>query len=106
VTTRTYLVPVRESRAGTLALQTGQLISGERVGLAFSSEASLLMTLGPSQQWIRLAQGALREMLAPLGVISVRLDPRPVAELTSESLASELLPGPVDAGRPAAAVAG
>jgi hypothetical protein len=102
----TYLVPVRESKAGTLALQTGQLISGERVGLAFSSEASLLMTLGPSQQWIRLAPGALRAMLAPLGITRVRLDPRPIAELASESLPSELLPRPATAGRPAAAVAG
>jgi hypothetical protein len=102
----TYLVPVGESKAGTLALRTGQLISGERVGLAFTSEASLLMTLGPSQHWILLAPGALRAMLAPLGITRVQLDPRPIAELTSESLPGELLPGPVGAGRPAATVAG
>jgi hypothetical protein len=102
----TYLVPVRESTAGTLALQTGRLISGERIGLAFTSEASLLMTLGPLQQWIRLAPGALRAMLAPLGITRVRLDPRPIAELAAESLPSELLPDPVGAGRPAATVAG
>ena len=102
----TYLVPVRESKAGTLALRTGQLISGERVGLAFTSEASLLMTLGPSQHWILLAPGALRAMLAPLGITRVQLDPRPIAELTSESLPSELLPGPAGAGRPAVTVAG
>jgi hypothetical protein len=102
----TYLVPVHESRAGTLSLLTGRLISGERVGLAFTSEALLLMTLGPSQQWIRLAPGALRAMLEPLGVTCVRFDPRPIAELGTESLASEQLPGPVGAGRPAATVAG
>jgi hypothetical protein len=101
----TYLVPVRASKAGTLALQTGQLISGESVGLAFTSEASLLMTLGPSQQWIRLAPGALRAMLAPLGVTCVRLDPKPIAELASQILPRELLPGPVGTGRPAATVA-
>jgi hypothetical protein len=106
VTTHTYLVPVRESRAGTLALQTGQLISGERVGLAFTTQASLLMTLGPSQRSIRLAPGALRAMLAPLGVTRVRLDPRPIAELGPESLPGELLPGPVGAGLPEATVAG
>jgi hypothetical protein len=94
----TYLVPVRESRAGTVSLQTGRLISGERVGLAFSSEASLLMTLGPSQQWIQLAPGALRAMLAPLGVTCVRVDPRPVAELGAETVSSEPLPGPAGAG--------
>jgi hypothetical protein len=101
----TYLVPVRDSRAGTVSLQTGRLISGERVGLAFTSEASLLMTLGPSQQWIRLAPGALRAMLAPLGVTCVRVDPRPIAELGAEIASSEPLPGPTGAGRPAAPVA-
>jgi hypothetical protein len=104
--THTYLVPVREGKAGTLSLQTGKLISGERVGLAFSSEASLLMTLGPSQQWIRLAPGALRAMLAPLGITCVRFDPRPIAEMGRESLPSELLTGPVGPRRPAAPVAG
>jgi len=96
-----YLVPVHESKAGTLALQTGRLISGERVGLAFTSEASLLMTLGPSQQWIWLAPAALRAMLAPLGVTCVRVDPRPIAELGTEGRSSERLSGPVGARRPA-----
>jgi hypothetical protein len=103
--THTYLVPVRDSRAGTLALQTGRLISGERVGLAFTSEASLLLTLGPSQHWIRLAPGALRAMLAPLGVTCVRVDSRPIADLGAETVSGEPLPGPVSAGRPAAPVA-
>ena len=92
--THLYFVPVRESKAGTVSLQTGRLISGERIGLAFTSEASLLMTLGPSQQWIRLAPGALRSMLAPLGVSCVRVDPRPIAELGAEGPSSERLPGP------------
>jgi hypothetical protein len=78
---QTYFVPVRESQAGTLALRTGRLTSGERVGLAFSSEASLLLTMGPVQQWIRLAAEPLRDMLAPLGVECVRIDPRPAGEL-------------------------
>jgi hypothetical protein len=79
---------VRECKAGTLSLRTGRLISGERVGLAFTSEASLLLTLGPSQQWIRLAPGALRAMLAPLGISCVRVDPRPIAELGAERVLS------------------
>jgi hypothetical protein len=54
---QTYLVPVRESQAGTLALRTGRLPTGERVGLAFTCEASLLLTMGPFQHWIRLAAG-------------------------------------------------
>jgi hypothetical protein len=77
---QTYFVPVRESQAGTLALRTGRLPSGERVGLAFTSEASLLLTMGPFQQWVRLAAEPLRGMLAPLGVQYVRIDPRPACE--------------------------
>jgi hypothetical protein len=76
-----YFVPVQESQAGTLALRTGRLTSGERVGLAFTSEASLLLTMGPFQQWVRLAAEPLRGMLAPLGVQCVRIDPRPACEL-------------------------
>ena len=77
-----YFVPVRASQAGTLALRTGRLTSGERVGLAFTSEASLLLTMGPVQQWVRLAAEPLRDMLAPLGVQCIRIDPRPACELT------------------------
>ena len=76
-----YFVPVRDSQAGTLALRTGRLTSGERVGLAFTSEASLLLTMGPFQQWVRLAAEPLRDMLVPLGVQCVRIDPRPASEL-------------------------
>ena len=76
-----YFVPVRESQTGTLALRTGRLTSGERVGLAFTSEASLLLTMGPFQHWVRLAAEPLRDMLAPLGVQCVRIDPRPASEL-------------------------
>ena len=98
--THTYLVPVRESKSGALSLRTGRLITGERVGMAFTSEASLLMTLGPSQQRIELAPGALRAMLAPLGVTFLRVDPRPIAELAAEIVAGERLPGAA-AERPA-----
>ena len=45
----TFLVPVRTSKAGTLALAR-RLLTGERVGLAFASEASLLLAMGPSRQ--------------------------------------------------------
>lgn len=98
--TQTYYVPVRTSKAGTLALQTGRLPSGERVGLAFSSEASLLLTLGPSQQWIHLACEALKDMLAPLGVDHVRIDPHLVSELEAGRPPQERQPGPVQV-RPA-----
>jgi len=76
-----FIVPVRTGAAGTLALCTGRLPSGERTGLAFTSEASLLLTMGPSQRWIRLDEHALRDMLFPLGVARVRVDPHPIGEL-------------------------
>lgn len=76
-----YFVPVRASQAGTLVLRTGQLPSGDRIGLAFTSAASLKLTLGPSQQWIRLAAEALWDMLWPLGVAHVGVDLRPVPQL-------------------------
>ena len=76
----TYFVPVRTSEAGTLALRTGRLRSGERVGLAFTSDTALLLTMGPAQRWILLDRDALTDMLAPLGVEHIRVDPRPVVE--------------------------
>lgn len=72
----TYFVPVQASTAGTLVLRTGRLRSGERIGLAFTSEASLRLTMGPSGQWAVLDGQALKDMLAPLGVEGVRVDPR------------------------------
>ncbi len=93
---QTYLVPVRESQAGTLALRTGRLVSGERVGLAFTSEASLRLTMGPLQQWVRLDAEPLHTMLTPLGVECIRIDPLPV-----DGPAPEGPPGPVPApGQP------
>jgi hypothetical protein len=79
--THTFFVPVHPGKAGTLALQTGRLRSGERVGLAFTSQASLVYTLGPSQEWTRIGVGALKDMLRPIGIGQVRIDPWPVREL-------------------------
>ena len=76
---RTFFVPVQGGQAGALALRTGRLPSGERVGLAFTSETALAQTLGPAQQWIHLAASALTDMLAPLGVDHIRIDPQRAA---------------------------
>ena len=76
-----FLVPVRTTKAGTLALHTGRLLTGERVGLAFTSEASLLLAMGPSQEWTRLGYPAIRDMLAPLGIKNVRVDAHPIRDL-------------------------
>ena len=91
----TYFVPVHgtapaSAPEGTLALRTGRLRSGERIGLAFTCEASLLLTLGACQQWIRLDEEALFDMLTPLGVKHIRVDPRPAAELQARNA------GPLD----------
>jgi hypothetical protein len=72
----TYLVPVQASKAGALVLRTGRLRSGERIGLAFTSETSLRLALGSWEQWAVLDGQALKDMLAPLGVKHVRVDPR------------------------------
>jgi hypothetical protein len=76
---RTLYVPVRLSGAGVFALRTGRLESGERTGLAFTSLDTLARTLGPAQQWVSLGEEALRDMLAPLGIGQLRVDPLPFA---------------------------
>jgi len=70
-----YFVPVQASKAGTLALRTGRLRTGERVGLAFTSEVSFRLTMGPAEQWARLGGEALKALLAPLGVDYFWVDP-------------------------------
>jgi len=99
-------VPVRESGSGILALRTGRLASGPRVGLAFTSATLLLSELGPGQPWIRLHEDAMRDMLGPAGIDEIRVD----ACLSAPSGASEATgPGRAQVGaaspRPAAAPA-
>jgi hypothetical protein len=76
----TLFVPVRMSNAGMLTLRTGRLESGERIGLAFTSEDSLSYTLGAAQQWVNLGDQSLREMLAPLGIRELRIDALPFGQ--------------------------
>jgi hypothetical protein len=85
----TFFIPVRESKAGTLALQTGRLRTGERVGLAFTTEASLLLTMGSAPRWVRLGSQALKDMLAPLGVRHIRVDPVPLRSGSARGLVLE-----------------
>jgi hypothetical protein len=73
----TLYVPVRLNPAGVLTLRTGRLESGERTGLAFTCEDALSRTLGPAQKWVSLGEQPLREMLAPLGIQQLRVDPLP-----------------------------
>ena len=76
----TLYVPVRMSETGVLTLRTGRLESGERIGLAFTSEEALSRTLGPAQQWASLGEEPLRDMLEPLGVRQLRVDPLPFGQ--------------------------
>ena len=76
----TLYVPVRMGSAGVLTLRTGRLESGERIGLAFTSLDSLEHTLGPAQRWISLGDESLRDMLAPLGIRQLRIDPLPLGQ--------------------------
>ena len=69
-------VPVRASQPGLICLRTGRLASGLPIGLAFTSEAALLSALGPRQQWTLICEEALLDMLAPLGIGHLRIDPR------------------------------
>ncbi len=57
------------------ALQTGRLPDGPSVGIAFTTLALLRAATGPRQQWIRVSEDALRELLAPLGITRIQLDP-------------------------------
>jgi hypothetical protein len=74
------LVPVRTTAAGTFVLRFGRLPSGKLTGLAFTSEDSLVRALGPSQQWTDLSWEALLDMLTPLGVEHISVDPVPDGE--------------------------
>jgi len=81
---RILLVPVQASRTGALAVRTGRLPSGERVGLAFTSESAIAQTLGPAQQWIQLAAQALADLLTPLGVEQITVDPKEIRAAVSD----------------------
>jgi hypothetical protein len=71
------LVPVRETVAGSMAIRTGRCMLGTRIGLAFTSIATLRGTLGPAQQWIMLSVSVLRSMLTDLAIDEIRVDPLP-----------------------------
>ena len=97
----TFFVPVRTSKAGTLSLQTGRLPSGERVGLAFTSEATLLLAFGPAQQFVHLAAPALIGLLAPLGINHFRIDPWRADAATPRTREPARIPQPAPQREPA-----
>lgn len=76
--TRLMVVPVHTG-SGMVSLRCGRLPSGERVGIAFTAEASLARVMGTGQPWIHMSAEAMRDMLAPLGVTRIQVDPGVIA---------------------------
>jgi hypothetical protein len=79
------VVPVR-TRSGMASIQCGRLPTGQPVGVAFTSEGRLASVMGAGQLWIRLSEPAMKEMLEPLGVTRIQVDPGLVAALYPSSV--------------------
>ena len=101
----TLYVPVRTGDAGVLTLRTARLESGERTGLAFTSQDALARTLGPAQPWVNLAEPSLRDMLAPLGIRQLRVDPLPFDPPGTDGIPHQARKRPVTHAYPPAAPA-
>ena len=71
------VVPVAGSEM--LALRSGRTPTGERVGIAFTTESRLIQVMGAGQRWIHLSEAAMKAMLAPLGIARVQVDPGLIA---------------------------
>jgi hypothetical protein len=81
------MVPVRFGRCGSVAVRTGRLDTGERVGLVFTSAPALAQVFGSEQAWIPLNGGVARQMFEQAGAVQMRIDALPV-------LAPELMSDP------------
>jgi hypothetical protein len=68
-------VPVRRTADGMDTLAIAHTPEGERAGIAFSSAGALAAACRPSQPFTEMAEDALREILAPLGITRIQLDP-------------------------------
>jgi hypothetical protein len=79
------VVPVR-IRSGMAAIRCGRLPTGQPVGVAFTSEGRLASVMGAGQPWIRLTESAMKEMLEPLGVTRIQVDPGLIAALYPSSV--------------------
>ncbi|GAA2042938.1 hypothetical protein GCM10009839_52410 [Catenulispora yoronensis] len=75
---RLLMVPVRPGRCGSVAVRTGRLDTGERVGLAFTSLPALAEVFGSEQEWIPLNGAVAREMFGLAGAAQMRIDAVPV----------------------------
>jgi len=71
-------VPVRNAGYGS-ALRLFRERDGSRCAVAFTSEDRLREVLGERQDWVPLAEPALRDLTRPLGVAALVVDPNLVA---------------------------
>ncbi|MEU6170093.1 SAV_915 family protein [Streptomyces tanashiensis] len=82
------LVPVRSGPAGCSA-RLFRTPLGDRTAVGFTSEAGLAATLGPDHACVRLAEPALRALVAPLGVTALTVDPQFAAPAASKAARDE-----------------
>lgn len=59
-------------------MQTGRLPDGVRVGIAFRTLTGLRAACGV-QEWMRMSEAGLRDLLGPLGIRHIQFDPTKVA---------------------------
>lgn len=102
-------VPVRRSAAGMVTPLTARLPEGPRVGVAFTSLEALRTASRPAQDWIRLAEAALRGLLGPLGIVRIQIDPVLIVADLARTAQVRNVPRPAPAvdgtGRPSPAAA-
>ena len=96
-------VPVRNAGYGS-ALRLFRERDGSRCAVAFTSEDRLREVLGERQDWVPLAEPALRDLTRPLGVAALVVDPNlvapPVAPPTAPPAAPVAATAPAMAGAP------
>ena len=71
-----WYVPVRPGPGGCAVIRLFRTPVGVRTAVGFTTVARLRATLGAGQDWIELAEAALRAQVAPLGIAALTLDPR------------------------------
>ncbi|MGI8329297.1 SAV_915 family protein [Actinomadura scrupuli] len=94
-------VPVRRSAAGTVTPLTARLPEGPRVGIAFTSREALQAAARPAQDWIRLAEDALRGLLVPLGIARIQVDPVLIVADLAQTARVRNVPRPAPVAAPA-----
>ncbi|MFF0699786.1 SAV_915 family protein [Streptomyces tendae] len=85
-------VPFRPGPSGRTTLRLFRTPLGRRTAVGFTSRRRLVTTLGAEQAWLRLAAPALRALTAPLGVITLTVDPQFTAPAAAPERAAPAAP--------------